>query len=86
MKTAWPRILGLGVFLVAYGTNVSTPFLVTYKERLELGDSATMAIFTVYVIGIMGVLPFGRTAVRPVRPSVGWRFPFIVVSAFASSS
>ncbi len=46
----------LVVFAVAWGTNVSTPFLSTYRERLDLGDSATMAIFTVYVIGIMGSL------------------------------
>lgn len=76
-------ILGTGIFLVAYGTNVSTPFLVTYRERLELGDSATMAIFTVYVAGILLVLPIaGQMSDRFGRREVS--VPFIFVSALAS--
>lgn len=76
-------ILGTGVFLVAYGTNVSTPFLVTYRERLELGDSATMAIFTVYVAGILSVIPFaGQLSDRFGRRAI--TIPFVIISAAAS--
>jgi hypothetical protein len=37
--------LTAGIFVVAYGTNVSTPFLVEYRRRLDLTESATVAIF-----------------------------------------
>ncbi|MGI9607816.1 MAG: MFS transporter [Acidimicrobiales bacterium] len=68
--------LGLGVFLVGWGTNASTPLLVLYKSELGLGNSSTMAIFTVYVVGILATLPlagplsdrFGRRAI--VLPGV----------------
>ena len=72
-----------GIFVVAYGTNVSTPFLVEYRRRLDLAESATVAIFVVYVIGIMAALllagpmsdRFGR------RPIV---LPMTVLSGIAS--
>lgn len=75
--------MAAAVFLVSWGTNVSTPFLIRYRERLDLGDSSTMLIFTVYVVGIIGTLPlagplsdrFGRRAVV---------IPFTVVSALSS--
>lgn len=83
MQRRFSQILGLGIFLVAYGTNVSTPFLVTYRERLNLGDSATMAIFTVYVTGILAVLPFGgQLSDRYGRKTV--TIPFVIISALAS--
>lgn len=76
-------VLGSGVFLVAFGTNVSTPFLITYKERLSLGDSATMAIFTVYVLGIVAILPVaGQLSDRFGRRMVA--VPFVVLSAISS--
>lgn len=76
-------VLGSGVFLVAFGTNVSTPFLITYKERLSLGDSATMAIFTVYVLGILAILPVaGQLSDRFGRRMVA--VPFVVLSAISS--
>ncbi len=48
--------LTAGIFVVAYGTNVSTPFLVEYRRRLDLTESSTVAIFVVYVVGIIGAL------------------------------
>ncbi len=79
----FPHILGLGVFLVSYGTNVSTPLLVSYRERLDLGNSATMAIFTVYVVGILSVLPFaGQLSDRFGRRTTA--IPCLVVSAVGS--
>ena len=77
------RTVGLAVFLVSWGTNTSTPFLIRYQERLDLGDSATMAIFTVYVVGIIGTLPLAG----PVSDRFGRRavvIPFTVLSAAAS--
>lgn len=83
MTRSHPLILAIGVWLVGYGTNVSTPLLVLYKERLELGDSATMAIFTVYVIGIFATLLLAG----PVSDRFGRRItciPFVALSALAS--
>ena len=76
-------VLGLGVFLVGWGTNVSTPILVLYQDRLDLGDSATMAIFTVYVAGILGTLPLAG----PLSDKIGRRLvvlPSVALSATAS--
>ena len=75
--------MALAVFLVSWGTNTSTPFLIRYQERLDLGDSATMAIFTVYVVGIIGTLPLAG----PVSDRFGRRavvIPFTALSALAS--
>lgn len=77
------RAVALAVFLVSWGTNTSTPFLIRYQERLDLGDSATMAIFTVYVVGIIGTLPLAG----PVSDRFGRRavvIPFTALSALAS--
>jgi MFS family permease len=75
--------LTAGLFVVAYGTNVSTPFLFLYKHRLGLSASQTMAIFAVYVAGIVATLlvagplsdRFGR------RPVV---LPMVALSGVAS--
>ena len=75
--------LTAGIFVVAYGTNVSTPFLVEYRRRLDLTQSATVAIFVVYVVGIIAALllagplsdRFGR------RPVV---LPMMALSGVAS--
>lgn len=48
--------VAFGVFMVGYGTNVSTPFLVLYRNRLNLSANATQLIFVVYVAGILGSL------------------------------
>ena len=46
-------MVAVAIFVVTYGTNVSTPFLVLYRDRLRLSDNQTMAIFVVYVAGII---------------------------------
>lgn len=80
-RNAW--LVAGAMFLVGYGTNVSTPFLILYKERLDLGQSATMAIFTVYVLGIIGtLLVAGPTSDRYGRRTLV--IPFSVLSALAS--
>ena len=48
--------VALGLFVVGYGTNVSTPFLVLYRDRLGLGANQTQLIFVVYVTGILSTL------------------------------
>ncbi len=48
--------VALGLFVVGYGTNVSTPFLVLYRDRLGLGANETQLIFVVYVVGILSTL------------------------------
>lgn len=76
-------LLAVGLLLVGYGTNVSTPFLVSYRDRLDLGDSATMAIFAVYVVGIFSSL----LVAGPVSDRYGRRtvcVPFLAVSGLAS--
>lgn len=76
-------LVATGLFLVGYGTNVSTPFLVLYRDKLDLGQSATMAIFTVYVLGIMGTL----VVAGPLSDRFGRRalvLPFSCLSAVAS--
>ncbi len=75
--------LGLAIFVVALGTNVSTPFLVLYRERLDLGPSATQAIFAVYVVGILLTL----LVAGPLSDRFGRRaivLPCLAMSAVAS--
>lgn len=75
--------VGAGIFVAAYGTNVSTPFLVLYRDRLDLGTSATQAIFVVYVAGILSTL----LIIGPISDRVGRRaivVPFVVLSGLAS--
>lgn len=48
--------VAIGLFGVGYGTNVSTPYLVLYRDRLGLSDNQTQLIFVVYVVGILSTL------------------------------
>ncbi len=75
--------MALGLFAVAYGTNVSTPFLTLYADRLELTPSQTMAIFVVYVAGIFSTL----FVAGPLSDRYGRRTimaPFVLLSAVSS--
>ena len=75
--------VAIGVLMVAYGTNVSTPFLATYRDRLDLGPSATQFIFVVYVIGILAMLfVAGQLSDRFGRRNV--LVPSLVLSAAGS--
>ncbi len=69
--------------MVGWGTNVSTPFLVLYKDRLDLGNNATVGIFVTYVLGILVALflagPLSNRLGR--KPLV---MPFTVISGVAS--
>lgn len=75
--------LSAGLFVVAYGTNVSTPLLFQYKERLALSASQTMAIFAVYVAGILATL----LVAGPLSDRYGRRpvvLPMVALSGVAS--
>ena len=75
--------LAAGLFAVAWGTNVSTPLILRYQDRLDLSNSGAVAIFTVYVLGILLALLFaGRLSDRlGRRPLV---LPCTALSAIGS--
>lgn len=86
MRDGWLggwRGVWLVLFAVAYGTNVPTPLLLMYRERMGLSATVLTAIFGVYAAGLLPALllagpasdRFGR---RPVTA------PFVVLSAVAS--
>ncbi|MEM7092337.1 MAG: MFS transporter [Actinomycetota bacterium] len=78
------NLVALGILMVAYGTNVSTPFLATYRDRLDLGASATQSIFVVYVVGILAMLfVAGQTSDRFGRRAV--LVPALVLTAAGSA-
>lgn len=65
------RRLAAGLFVVAWGTNVSTPLILRYQDRLDLSDTGAVGIFTVYVAGILLALLFaGRSSDRIGRRAV----------------
>ena len=73
-----------GLFTTAHGTNVSTPLLVLYQDRLGLGDGKTMTIFVSYVAGILVAL----LVAGPLSDRIGRRavcVPSLVLAAIASS-
>ncbi|NNF54156.1 MAG: MFS transporter [Acidimicrobiales bacterium] len=77
------RILAAGLFVVAWGTNVSTPLILRYQDRLSLSDTGAVGIFTIYVIGILFSLLFaGRLSDRFGRRPV--ILPFTCLSGIAS--
>ncbi len=76
-------VLCIALFTVGYGTNVSTPLLVRYQERLDLGATTTLSIFVVYVVGILGTL----LVAGPLSDRLGRRpivVPFVAASGIAS--
>ena len=72
-----------GLYTIAHGTNVSTPLLVLYQDRLGLGDGRTMGIFVAYVCGILITLLLAG----PLSDRIGRRavcVPSMILSAAAS--
>lgn len=63
MKWSADRRLALLLLAVATGTNVPTPLLLVYRERLSMSDASLTAIFGVYALGLMLALAVaGRAA------------------------
>ncbi len=77
------RRLAAALFAVAWGTNISTPLILRYQDRLGLTDSGAVAIFSVYVGGILlALLGAGRMSDRwGRRPIV---IPFTLLSGVGS--
>lgn len=75
--------LALGLFAVAYGTNVSTPLLLLYERELGLTPWTVTALFAVYPLGLAPALVYAGPAsdVLGRRPVV---VPGLVLSAAAS--
>lgn len=56
------RRLALWLFAVAVGTNVPTPLLLIYRDRLDMSPSAVTALFGVYAAGLVPALLFAGPA------------------------
>ena len=93
VTTAAPRVralpstargLAFVLFAVAFGTNVSTPLLLLYRERLDLSATSVTVIFAVYAAGLLPALFLAGPASDRLgrRPVV---VPFVVVSVLASA-
>ena len=50
------------LFAAAFGTNVATPLLLVYRDRLDLSPTTLTAIFGVYALGLAPSLLFGGPA------------------------
>ncbi|GAB3351095.1 MFS transporter [Modestobacter lapidis] len=78
----WKRAV-FALFAVAAGTNVPTPLLLVYQERLDLSPELLTALFGFYAAGLVPALFLGG----PLSDRLGRRrvaFPGIALSALAS--
>ncbi len=77
------RRLAVLLLAVATGTNVPTPLLLVYRERLSMTDTSLTALFGIYALGLMLALAFaGRAADQLGRRRVV--LPGAVCAAVAS--
>lgn len=79
---AWRRA-AVALFAVAVGTNVPTPLLLLYRDRLDLSPDALAAVFGVYAAGLVPALFLAG----PLSDRIGRRpvvLPFVAVAALAS--
>ncbi len=75
--------LGIALFAVAFGTNVSTPLLLLYERELDISPWTVTALFAVYPIGLAPALVYAGPAsdVLGRRPVI---VPGLLLSAMAS--
>src|SRR4051794_16216831 len=65
---AWKRAV-FALFVVAAGTNVPTPLLLVYQERLDLSAEVLTALFGCYAAGLVpALLLAGQLSDRLGRP------------------
>ena len=75
--------LTLGLFAVAFGTNVPTPLLLVYRETLDLSTASVTAVFGAYALGLVPALLLGGPASdRRGRRTVA--LPFVATAALTS--
>lgn len=80
--TAWRRAV-VALFAVAAGTNVPTPLLLLYRDRLDLSADALTAVFGVYAAGLVPALFLAG----PLSDRIGRRpvvLPFVALAGLAS--
>lgn len=77
------RRLLVALFAVAYGTNVSTPLLLLYQDRLDLSAWTVTALFAAYPVGLIPALLLGGPA-SDLRGRKRITLPFVVMSGVAS--
>ena len=77
------RGLWVGLFAVAFGTNVPTPLLLAYRDRLDFSATTLTLLFAVYAAGLVPALLLAGPLSdrRGRRPVV---LPFVALSAVAS--
>jgi predicted MFS family arabinose efflux permease len=77
------RGVWLGIFAVAFGTNVPTPLLLSYRGLLDLSATMLTVVFAVYAVGLVPALLLAGPASdrRGRRPIV---LPFVVLAGVAS--
>ena len=78
----WRRAV-LALFAVSAGTNIPTPLLLLYRDRLDLSPDTLGAVFGVYALGLVPALFLAG----PLSDRVGRRrvvLPFVVLSAGTS--
>lgn len=71
------------LFAVAFGTNVPTPLLLAYRDRLGLSATTLTVVFAVYAAGLVPAL----LVAGPLSDRLGRRpvaIPFVALSAVAS--
>lgn len=80
--TAWRRAV-VALFAVAAGTNVPTPLLVLYRDRLDLAPDTVSALFGVYAAGLVPALLLAG----PLSDRIGRRpvlLPFVALAGVSS--
>jgi hypothetical protein len=78
------RSLAIALFAVSFGTNVSTPLLLLYQQRLGLSAWTVTALFAVYPIGLAPALAYSG----PTSDVIGRRrvlVPGLIASGVASA-
>ncbi|MEX0834777.1 MAG: MFS transporter [Nitriliruptor sp.] len=77
------RGLWLTLFAVAFGTNVPTPLLLIYRDRLGMSATLLTVMFAVYAVGLVpALLVAGPLSDRRGRRALV--VPFVLASALAS--